>query len=154
MGKTRGSRLSLTLTAAVLAAAMGSAFVATGVAHPSAASAAESDCPLHYFCLWQNSDYTGTRWQWSEPGYRPNVWHYVGNGANDQASSAYNHRYGISSVSLDFPAGGTTDGFDNFNQTGHCFPVAVANLAGRDWPATSRSENDSISGFNLGTPTC
>ncbi|WP_405768316.1 peptidase inhibitor family I36 protein [Streptomyces sp. NBC_01538] len=68
-------------------AAMATVMAGGGLAAAPAASAAASDCPDHYVCIFQNVDYGG-RWIGNLEGHnRPNVGDYM----NDRASSIINN---------------------------------------------------------------
>jgi len=70
------------------AAAAAAAFTitATGFAVASQpASAAASDCPSHYACLWPNTGYSGARWQGQNAN--PTLPSWISN----KSKSAYNH---------------------------------------------------------------
>jgi hypothetical protein len=61
-----------------------------------------SQCAYGYFCMWQDSNYSGIIW--SRSGVDDN-WRYVGDGFNDRASSMWNRRSLSSWVDADYPAG-------------------------------------------------
>lgn len=70
------------------------ALIATGMfavpAQPAAAAA--GDCPNGRFCTWNNTNYSGTRWEWNVGTIRalPNGCLNVTASANNNASSLYN----------------------------------------------------------------
>jgi hypothetical protein len=64
---------------------------------PASASAALSDCNGRqfavWFCAWQDAGYSGTMWSWAPgPSVPERSWFYVGDAANDKASSVDNFR--------------------------------------------------------------
>lgn len=61
-----------------------------------------SQCPLYYFCMWNNTNYNGIIW--SVTG-RNNEWRYVGSSFNDEAGSIWNRRTNSTWVDADYPAG-------------------------------------------------
>lgn len=70
-------------------AALVAVFASLGIASP--VQAAASDCPGAKFCTWTNTNYTGTRWEWSPGTIRslPNGCLTVTASANNNASSFY-----------------------------------------------------------------
>ena len=91
-------------------------------------------------CLWKDSNYSGGMWFYDTGEWGSNTWNYVGSAANDQASSVYNNRSGVSYLAKDSPPGANTV----------CLPVqwATSNLANFAWPDGSNM-NDSVSAFDL-----
>jgi hypothetical protein len=116
------------------------------------ASAAMSDCPNQYLCLWQNTNYSGTAWRWSTDTIPGDTIHALGTSDN-QASSVYNHRGNVSDV---FKASSWTTGWFIFCQDGngnnYGYPTYSANLANLNWNGgVSGNLNDSISSIELQT---
>lgn len=95
-------------------------------------------------CLWKDSNYSGGMWYFNTGEWGSNVWRYVGDAANDQASSVYNNRSYVSYLAKDSPPGANTV----------CLPVqwATSNLSSFGWPDGSNM-NDSVSAFDLLTIT-
>jgi hypothetical protein len=74
--------------AATLASA--SALALTGVALFSAPAANAASCASGHICTWQNSNYSGTQWNYAGTSAQPvRYWWYVGSAANDQISSIW-----------------------------------------------------------------
>jgi hypothetical protein len=74
--------------AAILASAP--ALALTGVALSSAPAANAASCPSFHVCTWQNSNYSGTQWNYGGTSGQPRgYWWFVGNAANDQISSIW-----------------------------------------------------------------
>src|SRR6266571_2687396 len=111
-------------------------------ASTAAVSAALSDCPSTYFCVWKNSGYNdgpakfagnNTDWRaFSHASCPSGNW-------NDCASSGYNH--GTSGLGVEV--------WQNINYGGAsaCLPRGwqLSNFAGYVYPGTNVSFNDSIS---------
>lgn len=80
---------------------------AGGAALPASVQASSSQCHPGWFCMWRDSDFSGTYWAWypGMPGYndRYNTWFYVGNPINDQASSLWNRTSHAAYVSEHWP---------------------------------------------------
>jgi Peptidase inhibitor family I36 len=125
-------------TAAIVVAATPALALAV-VVLPSATPAYAYSCGLNELCTWQNSNYGGTQWNFGIGG--EGYWWYVGDGANDQISSIYNHTGGWKAwVDKDCPAGGQYTWIGNGSQ--------APNLANNKWP-NGTTMNDSISAFGL-----
>ena len=74
--------------AAIVASAP--ALALTGVALSSAPAANAASCPSFHVCTWQNSNYSGTQWNYGGTSGQPRgYWWFVGNAANDQISSIW-----------------------------------------------------------------
>ena len=80
-------------------AVTGKALLMPAASQAKKGGGAGSQCPQGWFCMWQDAYYNfnsggGRYWAWypGMPGYndRYNTWFYVGNSANDQASSVWN----------------------------------------------------------------
>lgn len=100
-----------------------------------------------YLCAWHDSGYTGTFWDWKATGSNSYMWNFVGTSANDEASSAYNHRANATLLGKDMP-GSAPDIV--------CAPAEVAyyNFQSDVWPDGSGA-NDTISSFDfLGSNDC
>jgi hypothetical protein len=65
-----------------------------------------TSCPSSAFCMWKDAYFGGTQWTYSINSYPQNTWFYVGSGANDQASSFYNHRVHSTYINQNYPANG------------------------------------------------
>jgi hypothetical protein len=113
----------------------------------TAAPASVSSCQQlvrNYLCTWQNSNYSGTQWNYAELGSQqtPGYWWSVGSAANDKISSLYDWSDSYAFVAKDCPADsewtwiGTASG--------------APNLANNKWPDQT-GMNDSISAYGLGT---
>ncbi len=119
--------------------------VTPGVLPPGAVSPDSfSDCPssTYWLCAWQNSGYSGGFWKYNTYYWGAYKWNYVGNSANDQFSSLYNHRPHASYVNRDSPP-------SNFTA---CLSadIAYANLANASYPEYPYpGMNDTISSFDL-----
>jgi hypothetical protein len=60
------------------------------VALPSATPANAASCASGHICTWQNSNYSGTQWNFAGTSGQPvRYWWYVGSAANDQISSIW-----------------------------------------------------------------
>jgi peptidase inhibitor family I36 len=130
--------------------APGSAQAATGrswagpVSVSAPAAATLPSCPTSTLCTFQNSGYTGTRWNFAYASEPHGTWFFVGSGANDQISSYYNNRAWISY----FAKNCRVDDLWTYSFGG----VAVSNLNDglHNWP-NGTTGNDSISAIALGT---
>jgi peptidase inhibitor family I36 len=68
-------------------------FAGVLLARPSIAFAAgKADCPTSTFCLWQDINFSGTRWDFSLANYQSDTWYELPSASKDQASSLYNNR--------------------------------------------------------------
>jgi hypothetical protein len=66
------------------------ALALAGVALSSAPAANAASCPASTLCTWQNSNYSGTQWNYAGNSGQPRgYWWFVGNAANDQISSIW-----------------------------------------------------------------
>jgi hypothetical protein len=94
-------------------------------------------------CTWQNSNYSGTQWNFTPSVLTDGYWWTVGDAANDQISSLYDYNSSYVFVAKNCPADsewtwiGTADG--------------APNLADNKWP-DGTGMNDSISAYGIGTP--
>lgn len=110
---------------------------------------AESDCSnlaVGYLCLWQNASWGGSLWTYYANGSDSNQQLYVGDYANDKASSLLNHRDNATDVAKDKP----------FTSNVICLlkNVSYQNLSNWEWPDYSTA-NDSISGYEFfGSNSC
>jgi hypothetical protein len=108
----------------------------------STARALYTDCISPNFCLWHDSEYNGTRWDFNTIQYPSGQWINVPSAAFQQASSLYDHRTNLARIQ---DASGHKDCINpglNFRR---------ANLANWNWPNTNITENDSITQVWLGT---
>lgn len=128
--------------AAIVAAAAPALALAMFVL-PSVSPAYAYSCPTNRLCTWQNSNESGTQWNFgissSQPGGN---WWYVGNAANDHISSIVNRTTTRGWVDKDCLAGGQ-DTWVGSN-------ASAPNLANNKWP-NGTSMNDSISAWGLST---
>lgn len=124
---------------AVLAPALSLTVAALPFATPAAQALS---CPRDSLCTWQNSNYSGTQWNFGF-GRQKGYWWYVGAAANDQISSLYNNSaYGeFAYVAKDCPADSQWTWID--------LQGKVSNLANAEWPNLT-SMNDSISAWAEG----
>jgi hypothetical protein len=110
------------------------------VTHTLPASA--PSCGASTFCMWNNINYTGTRWSYPYADYSHNSWIWVGGGANDQAASIYANREYSTGIAQNNPpgSGGTS-----------CFvgPGGYSDLYGYRWPVTNAPVLFSISAIFL-----
>ncbi len=143
-----------------LAAALTFAWVAVPSAAAQASTAAPASalqpasigqCPAHSFCMWQNYNYNNTVsggfWAYTlNNPWGVYNWYYVGDNANDQATSIYNARSWRTGIDKDYNPASTRDVY--------CLGggYANSNLTQNRWPDGS-SENDSISAFWFSTTT-
>ncbi len=120
----------------------------SAAAAPDATFMSCVDEPHNGLCLWHDSGYSGTMWFFDQRIYSHNRWHYVGDAANDKASSLYNKRVNGTLISKNMPP-------TSPDQVCVVEQGAYNNLANNSWPDGS-SANDSISGFNLldNLPNC
>lgn len=153
---------SLVLHARTRAKAMLAVFAAVAMCslgafagRPSRADASLSQCnggEVGWFCLWQNSGFSGTIWLWNAGVAPTSTWFYVGAAANDKASSLDNFRVRRSFVGEN--ADWKTDGgghacilagqnYRDLNQSTNVGPYL--------WSQNLHSANDSISGILLDT---
>jgi hypothetical protein len=105
---------------------------AAALVSPATSLAARSDCDQIYgvgtLCLWQNTNFTGTLWAFNNGlGNKWGQWYYVGNSANDQASSLWNDRNLYVSWVADNAGGGPPQacigvGAYYSNLSGYVFP--------------------------------
>jgi len=133
LSSRRGALLAVTAVACALALSIG----------VSAARALYTDCISPNFCLWHDSEYNGTRWEFNTIMYPSGQWINVSAAAKDQASALYDHRTNLAR----FQDGTHQDCINpglNFRR---------ANLANWNWPNTNITENDSITQVWLGTST-
>ncbi len=79
---------------------------------PSPASAARTDCPAQYFCIWDVGDYSGRMLQFHDNGWQNLVGPPGNYNFNDQASAYFNNTNRYARLSYDI--GG--------NGGGACFP--------------------------------
>jgi Peptidase inhibitor family I36 len=130
------------LTFAVMAASPAGAEAATST--PASGRAGIGQCPASSFCMWQNSNYntsvSGGFWAYTYGNYALYTWFYVGDSANDKASSLYNNRAWATGIDKDYNPADTTD---LYCLAGH---YQNANLSPYAWHDGS-NENDSISAF-------
>ncbi len=148
------NRLRLLAVTAALAPALiltvsGTARAATTADRASWSSStavALPSCPTSTLCTFQNSGYTGTRWNFAYNSEPHATWFWIGSAANDQISSFYNHRAWTSYFAKNCPAdsqwAATLGGgfVSNLNDGHHTWPNGT-------------SANDSISAIALGTNT-
>jgi len=94
--------------------------------------------------MWQNYNYNNTVsggfWAYTYGNYATFTWFYVGDSANDQASSLYNNRLWRTAINIDYNPASITDRY--------CLAGGYtnSNLQNNRWP-DGRAENDSISAF-------
>jgi hypothetical protein len=127
-----------------LVAVLAVAFVAALSLGVSNAKALYTDCISPNFCLWHDSEYNGTRWDFDTTMYPTGQWVNVPSAARDEASALYDHRTNLARIQ---DASGHQDCINpglNFRR---------ANLANWNWPNTNITENDSITQIWLGTST-
>lgn len=136
LGRRRLRRVAI-VVAAVPALAL------TAVVLPSATPAYAYSCPTNRLCFWQNSNESGTQWNRgissSQPGGH---WWYIGNAANDQASSIVNRTATRGWVDKACPAG------SEYTWVGS--GSSAPNLANNQWP-NGTTMNDSISAWGIGS---
>ncbi len=136
--------LAAALTFACVAVPSGAAEASTAAHVSVLLPASRSQCPAHSFCMWQNYDWnnvvSGGFWSYTNGDYALVTWFYVGNNANDQATSIYNNRAFRTAIDIDVPPVSDTNRY--------CLAggYADSNLVGNSWPGGS-TENDSISAF-------
>jgi hypothetical protein len=111
----------------------------------SAAQPLVGSCASASLCLWRDSGWGGTRWTFTFGHYTSNAWIYVGNGANDQASSLFNNRAWVSGIAADLPV--QTNGWACVRGGS-----SAENLQNFSW-RKGVNMNDSISAFDLSTGT-
>jgi hypothetical protein len=113
----------------------------------SPAQAARTDCDTIYgegtLCMWDNTNYTGTLFAWNPGlGYPLGEWDYIGNSANDKASSLWNHRnLWVSWISADWPNSATQACLATEEQH--------ADLSQWLYPNNLRGANNNISSFEM-----
>jgi hypothetical protein len=140
-------RCALALAAALAVAWMvpsgaAQASTATPAVAPSPASIGQ--CPAHSFCMWQNYNYnnsvSGGFWYYTYGNYALFTWFYVGDSANDQATSLYNNRAWATGINKDYNPASIDDRY--------CLAGGYQNadLVPYAWHDGS-GENDSISAF-------
>ncbi len=100
-----------------------------------------SDCPSHTLCLWDYSRYQGNLYQFPLSRFGYNTWYYVGNSANDKATSLYSNRGYCTLIAKDSPPR-----TPNIVYLGP--GEALNNLRYYNWPDGSIM-NNSISAFAL-----
>jgi hypothetical protein len=120
----------------------GATFAGVLLARAPAALAAYTDCPSATFCMWHDSEYSGTRWGYTNNNSGTDHWHLLyGSPAYDNASSLIDMRDNI--VYIDGGYGSVCIGVGpNYRR---------ANLANWCWPNTecAVTENDSITEIYL-----
>jgi hypothetical protein len=128
------------LRRAAIVVAAAPALALTGVALSSATPAYAYSCALYALCTWQNSNYSGTQWNFTvTSGQKGGYWWYVGNAANDKISSIdNNHTSSRAWFDKDCLAGGNDTWIGSLQK--------APNLANNKWP-DGTSMNDSISAW-------
>jgi peptidase inhibitor family I36 len=103
-------------------------------------------CPSHTLCTFKDADFKGTRWNF-DYNTRPHAeWFWIGNDANDDITSFYNHRAWTSYFAKNCPADSQwqpsagTGFVENLNDGLHFWPNGT-------------NANDSISAIGFGTTT-
>jgi hypothetical protein len=137
--------LAAALAFAWVAAPLGTAQASTAAQTSAVAPMSKSQCPGHSFCMWQNYDYNNTvsGGFWSYTYNNPwgiLEWYYVGDNANDKATSIFNNRGWRTGINKDVNPASTVD---VYCRAGGYYD---SDLVGNHWPDGS-SENDSISAF-------
>jgi hypothetical protein len=120
------------------------------LAGAGSASAGTSECPFSQstanLCLWQNGNWTGTIWRYWQAKDVSNTWHYVGDNANDQASSIDNDRVHSAYIGRDWTGSGPGSGPTSCLVPNYAYP----HLEQLDWNASSGgTPGDNISSFDL-----
>jgi hypothetical protein len=131
--------------AAVLAVTLGVFASPSGTpsAQASPAASGVAGCQQLFpspLCMWQNSNYSGTRWVYPLQGEPDGYWWYVGDAANDQISSIYNGELAYVFVAKNCPAD------SDWTWLGAAYQAP--NLANNKWPDGS-GMNDSISAYGI-----
>jgi hypothetical protein len=101
------------------------------------------NCPNATLCLYNNTGYTGTQWNFPYSQWAHLKWHYLGDvAANDKPGSLYNHRAWVSYLAKNCPEDNQT-----YAWAGGARP---SNLGNWQWP-NGTSMYRSASAFALGT---
>jgi hypothetical protein len=103
-----------------------------------------TDCISPNLCLWHDSEYNGTRWEWNTTMYPSGQWLNLTSSQKNQASAIYDHRTNLARF---------MDGSGHQDCINPGANYRRANLANWNWPNTSSTENDSITQVWLGTST-
>jgi Peptidase inhibitor family I36 len=126
---------------------IGAALVGTlSIGTSSALAAGKADCNSKNFCLWHDSNFTGTLWFYNVGNYGTNTWRYVGDAAVNEASALYNNRFNVTLIGDDLrvpPSQTDCIGVGGYRGV----------LSNYTWPGLPQlTENDSIVEFNLHDP--
>jgi hypothetical protein len=148
---------SLVAVAGLLALGVGPASARTAPAQAAPAvsvvpNVGAPTCPGSTFCMWLDLNYgnngNDTHWFYPYSNATANQWHYVGDSANDKASSIYGNRAWTTAYAVDFPvhtSGGSPTQWACL-LGGH----GIANLGNQEW-LNHADMNDSISAYYFWT---
>jgi Peptidase inhibitor family I36 len=132
------------LTLALSGAAQAASPAGGGIWSSSTAATLPS-CASSTLCTFQNANFGGTRWNFAWSSRPHGEWFWIGQAANDQISSFYNHRAWTSFFAKNCPA--TDNLWEGSAGSGY---VENLNDGEHFWPDGTNA-NDSISAIALGT---